>query len=246
MNNSRPWFGYYGQRVQDHAGVPDRSQPRMLGHLLEFVQPESVVDIGCGMGQWSRAAKNHGIGDIVSCDLDDQPVEQRRLPGQWQPIDLRETVDLGRRFDLVICAEVGEHVPADYADNVVATVCRHSDVAVFGAATPLQGGKGHINEQWPNYWAKRFLKHDFVAIDLFRDRFWDDRHVRFYYRQNTFVFAHRSALGPFVEAGYSPMESIAARVHPEMMLKLALAASADGEGVLEGLLDQLYEDESSA
>lgn len=214
----------------------------MLAHMLSVIQPESVVDIGCGMGQWSRAAKNKGIDDIVSCDLDDMPIEQRKLPGVWAPIDLRDELDLGRRFDLVICAEVAEHVPAEAADNVVAAVCRHSDVAIFGAATPLQGGKGHVNEQWPNYWAQRFLAHDFVAFDVFRKKFWNDRHVRFYYRQNTFVFAHRSAMQPFIDAGYAPMESIDVHIHPEMMLKMALAQSSDGEGVLEGLLDQLYTD----
>ena len=246
MSESRPWFGHYGQRVQDHAAVLDRSQPRMLGHFLSIMGAESVVDIGCGLGQWSRAAKNKGIDDIVSCDLDDMPVENRKLPGPFVPIDLREQVDLGRRFDLVICAEVAEHVPAEWADNVVDAICRHGNVAIFGAATPLQGGKGHVNEQWPNYWAAKFGERDFVAFDVFRPKFWDDRQVRFYYRQNTFVFAHRSAVEPLVGAGYEPMSTIPAQVHPEMMIKMALAQSSDGEGVLEGLLDQLYSNEGSA
>lgn len=237
-----PWFGHYGKRVQDHAAVADQSQPRMLAHLLDIMQVKSVVDIGCGMGQWSRAVSRAGIADIVSCDLDDQPVEKRNLPATFVPIDLREPLDLGRRFDLVICAEVAEHVPADAADNVVAAVCAHGDVAIFGAATPLQGGKGHVNEQWPNYWVRRFAEHDFVVFDIFRPTFWNDRQVRFYYRQNTFLFVHKDAVGPFVDAGYEPLETIDAQVHPEMMLKLALAKSHDGEGVLEGLLDQLYED----
>lgn len=240
VNQDKPWYGHFGKRVQDHAAVADESQQRLLQHALDIVDAKSVVDIGCGMGQWSRAADRLGIADIVSCDLDDVPVEKRNLPAEFVPIDLREVVDLGRRFDLVICAEVGEHVPAEHADNVVASVCRHSDVAIFGAATPLQGGKGHVNEQWPNYWLERFATHDFVAFDLFRSAFWHDRHVRFYYRQNTFLYAHRRAMQPFLDAGLEPMSSIDPVVHPEMMLKLAIFPSRDGEGVLEGFLDQLY------
>jgi hypothetical protein len=32
------------------------------------------------------------------------------------------------------------------------------EVVLFSAAIPFQGGVGHINEQWPDYWVKYFSK----------------------------------------------------------------------------------------
>ena len=237
---ARPWFAAYANRVQDHAGIDDASPRTILSTLFDLYRPRSVVDIGCGPGGWSREAANLGVTDIISCDI---PEENRASfpPGQFVEIDLNDPTDLGRTFDLAICAEVAEHLPATAADNVVATVCRHAPIAIFGAASPLQGGKGHINEQWPHYWAQRFATHGYRAYDLFRTKLWNDRRVRFYYRQNTFVYADEEHGQLLVDAGYPALDQVDPYVHPEMFFKLAAAESRDGPGVVEGLLDQLYE-----
>jgi len=37
------------------------------------------------------------------------------------------------------------------------------DNVLFSAAIPNQGGTGHINEQWQEYWAEKFYANGFGA-----------------------------------------------------------------------------------
>ena len=44
-----------------------------------------------------------------------------------------------------------------YADNYINSLTRLAPVILFSAAIPFQGGSGHVNEQWPEYWvAKKY------------------------------------------------------------------------------------------
>jgi hypothetical protein len=88
--------------------------------------------------------------------------------------DIREPFDIGRTFDLVLCIEVAEHLPARRADSFVADLCRLGPVVVFSAAVPGQGGYGHVNEQWPAYWFTPFESAGYALLDPLRDRMWDD------------------------------------------------------------------------
>ena len=40
--------------------------------------------------------------------------------------------------------------------QLVATITKHGDAVLFSAAIPGQGGQDHLNEQWPEYWQKKF------------------------------------------------------------------------------------------
>ena len=71
------------------------------------------------------------------------------------------------------------------------SLTRLGPVVVFSAAIPYQGGTCHINEQWPDYWARRFEKHSYVAIDYIRPRVWQDDNVEWWYAQNTLLFSSR-------------------------------------------------------
>src|SRR5579862_3100091 len=61
--------------------------------------------------------------------------------------------NLGRSFDLAMSFEVAEHLPPDAAKGFVDSLTRLAPLVLFSAAIPFQGGVGHINEQWPEYWA---------------------------------------------------------------------------------------------
>ncbi len=107
--------------------------------------------------------------------------------------DLNRGFDLHRRFDLVICLEVAEHIEPENADRLVESLVRHGSVLAFSAAVPSQGGAHHVNMQWPEYWARKFRARGFVAFDLVRPRVADDRRVPTYYAQNLIVYARPDA-----------------------------------------------------
>ncbi len=68
-----------------------------------------------------------------------------KLTDLTQDLELEET-------DLSICLEVLEHIEAGSAVKVAGTIAKHSNVLVFSAAHPGQGGDGHINCRLKEYW----------------------------------------------------------------------------------------------
>jgi hypothetical protein len=67
-------------------------------------------------------------------------------------------------------------------------LCNLSDVILFSAAVPHQGGEGHVNEQRQSYWMKKFYKNGFFAYDIVRKNVWNDKLVNVIYKQNMFLY----------------------------------------------------------
>jgi hypothetical protein len=64
-------------------------------------------------------------------------------------------------FDIAVCTEVAEHLPADAAATLVTSLVSLSNVVLFTAATPGQGGRHHQNEQPHAHWESLFAEHGF-------------------------------------------------------------------------------------
>ena len=155
-----------------------------------------MVDVGCGLGAWLATFSEHGVDDILG--IDGAWVDQNLLEipaTAYQVADLSQPLDIGRRFDLVLCLEVAHLIEPPLAERLVSTLTSLSDVVVFAAAIPGQGGLGHLNEQWPRYWAELFAAHSYTATDPFRTRIWEEPDVKWWFAQNTICFAAQPALG---------------------------------------------------
>ena len=102
-----------------------------------------------------------------------------------------------QHFDLTISSEVAEHIdPQDteiYMDNLTS----FSDVILFSAAIPGQGGTHHVNEQWPSYWIDKFAARGFIPVDCIRSKLWNDEHVHVWYKQNLMFFVKNNALDDY-------------------------------------------------
>ena len=99
-----------------------------------------------------------------------------------------------RRFDLALCLEVAQILQPERAEPLVAALVALSDVVVFSAVVPGQGGILHENEQWPQYWAELFAAHGYVASDPFRLTLWERDDVSWWFRQNLVCYSTREAL----------------------------------------------------
>ncbi|MGF1538069.1 MAG: Wzt carbohydrate-binding domain-containing protein, partial [Elainellaceae cyanobacterium] len=144
---------------------------------------------GCGDGTWLSVFKGHGIEEILG--IDGGYVDQAQLQilsDRFTAHDLSQPFTLDRTFDLAVSLEVAEHLPAAIASDFVTALTRLSPVVLFSAAIPHQGGTGHINEQWPDYWVERFRTQGYVAIDALRPQLWDHPDVKPWYAQNCFLF----------------------------------------------------------
>src|SRR5262245_5248510 len=85
-----------------------------LPKLFPFGLPGSILDVGCGTGMWLRAVMELGISNFVGIDCAEISPDQLLFPSdQFCCQDLSAPIDLGRRFELVICLEVAEHLEQD-------------------------------------------------------------------------------------------------------------------------------------
>ena len=158
-----------------------RSAAIVVPVLMDLFEPRSVLDVGCGQGEWVLTFLREGVEDVVGVDI--AAPEELGLSRR----DLTEPLTLDRQFDLVLCLETGEHLPEESADTLVNTCATNANhYVVFGAAVPGQAGKGHVNCQPPEWWHARFAAYGFEAQDLVRPLI---RHpdVSPWYRENTWA-----------------------------------------------------------
>lgn len=184
-----------------------RSAEIVLPSVLEATGAESVVDVGCGTGGWLKVAADHGRR-IYGHDGYDGPLLIN--PNAYFKGDISEGVPCSS-VDLAICLEVGEHLPEKSAAPLVAGLCGAKYV-LFSAAIPGQGGVNHINEQWGSWWARLFAEHGYEGSSDLRWRFWHDRNVADWYRQNILLFARSADL-----ARASMRIGVVDVVHPQRM-----------------------------
>ena len=165
--------------------------------IQKFIQPNSVIDVGCGIGQWLKMFHNYGISDYLG--LDGEHVLQDNLmidKSAFVPTDLSKpkNIKIGKRFDLAISLEVAEHLPKEVAQDFVFLLTELSDTIIFSAAIPGQTGENHLNEQWHSYWQDLFYKRGYSFLDVLRPELWNDERVNWWYRQNIFLVTNQQNL----------------------------------------------------
>jgi SAM-dependent methyltransferase len=162
----------------------------VLTHLLE---PWTVLDVGCGQGEWTAAFERELRGPETYTPGDVYGVDIAAPLGRWfRGWDLTRPLHLERFFDLVLCVEVGEHLPEASADTLVDTIVRHAGDIVFGAAVPGQEGVGHINCQPHEYWHAKFAERGYEMRDAIRPLIANDHRVSPWYRNNMFLYLEPS------------------------------------------------------
>jgi SAM-dependent methyltransferase len=196
-----------------------RSAEVVLPFLLELVRLESAVDVGCGTGSWLAVLRELGVRDILGVDSDLVGVDALEIPAdRFLVADLADPLDLDRSFDIAISLEVAEHLPESNAETLVESLTKLASLILFSAAIPYQGGTGHMNEQWQDYWESMFRQRGFLAVDALRPLIWDHADVKYWYAQNMLLYVREEALSNYPALAERP--GLPARVvHPRLYLQ---------------------------
>jgi 2-polyprenyl-3-methyl-5-hydroxy-6-metoxy-1,4-benzoquinol methylase len=178
-----------------HVDEALKSAREVVPLIIELIDPKSVIDIGCGRGAWLKVFKEMGVSKIRG--IDGNWVKAKDLliaKGEFAAADLNKPLDIDEKFELVVSLEVAEHLPCGCAEQFVESLVNCGPVIVFSAAIPFQWGANHVNEQWPEYWAKLFRKKGYHPVDCVRKKIWDNKNVEYYYAQNTLIYATKDAI----------------------------------------------------
>jgi len=193
------------------------SAERIIDLVKDWIQPSSVIDIGCGVGTWLNVFKEKGVNKILGVEglwVDESTVVVGK--DEFIKTDLEKSFDAEDKFDLAISMEVAEHISESSASQFVKNLTEHAPVILFSAAIPLQGGKHHVNEQWPDYWKQKFEEEGYVIIDCLRPEIWEDDKIEMWYAQNSFIFVKKDRLKeyPKLEEHYTENPKMLSAVLP--------------------------------
>jgi SAM-dependent methyltransferase len=212
------------QETRDRSLVAAR---RILPLIRDLCSFDSIVDIGCGLGTWLLAAQELGAAEIKGIDIPCVPRELLVVDGQHiETLNLEKPIRLSKTYDVCLCLELAEHLSPGRADALVNELVDLAPVVVFSAAIPFQGGDGHKNEIWPEFWAQKFAAKRFLAWTGLREEIWNWSDIPWWYRQNIVIYVKdafwEKLLGKQIPC---PPNRITA-IHPECFIWAARRASA--------------------
>ncbi len=121
----------------------------MAQWIRDNIDPDSVLDIGCGPGIYVDSLQDLGI-NATGIDIDDRVHEKQHLKYQ-------SLFDISTESaSTVICMEVAEHIDSAQEDLVIEKIVSTvRNTLIWTAAAIGQGGIGHINCKNKQDWADK-------------------------------------------------------------------------------------------
>ena len=198
-----------------------KSAKKIVPFLLQIMPNiNSVVDIGCGVGGWLNEWKQNGK-TILGMDGNKLSEKEKKiLDSEYLLQNLETPLPVPKqKYSLCMSLEVAEHLPFKRAASFVRDLCLYSNAILFSSAIPGQTGVNHINEQWPQFWADLFINNNYNVYDCFREQFWNDDDVAWWYAQNMFLYVKKgsSLERVFEKKVVKKQNVICAYVHPKCL-----------------------------
>lgn len=170
-----------------------RSAEVIATSILSDLQPSTIVDVGCGTGVLLESLCRKGCTGL-GLDYSESALHYCRMRGlSVRKFDLEMDAFKGTEvFDVATSMEVAEHLPKESADRYVDLLVQLSNVCVFTAATPGQGGTDHVNEQPLSYWISMFESRGFIQdqglSERWRENWRGTKCVEAFYYKNLMIF----------------------------------------------------------
>jgi 2-polyprenyl-3-methyl-5-hydroxy-6-metoxy-1,4-benzoquinol methylase len=177
-------YGFFtGGSANEH--IYDVPLCNVIIELLQRYNIKSVVDLGCGGGQYTKAINDAGI----YCEgYDGNPDTEQITDGLCKVLNIANPIELDKKFDAVLSLEVGEHIPEKFQDIFIKNIVDStSKLAIVSWAIPNQPGLGHVNTLSNDIVQQEFRKHDFARI-LSAERLLRDAAKMHYFKNTILVF----------------------------------------------------------
>jgi hypothetical protein len=133
---------------------------KIAARVVADIHPASVLDAGCAMGFLVEGLRSLGV-EAYGIDVSQHAIEQIHENIKPYCAIASVTDPLPRRYDLIVCIEVLEHLQEVDAERAVSSFCEATDQVLF-SSTPFDYVEAtHFNVRPPDYWAGLFARHSF-------------------------------------------------------------------------------------
>lgn len=127
-------------------------------------KPKSVADVGCAFGLLSEALLDREI-DVRGFDVSPYAISQARadVAERLSVHNILEPIPSisGEKYDVAVCIEVLEHIPADLVDGAIENLCACSDRIVFSSSPDDFEEPTHLCVLPTGDWIKKFEQFGF-------------------------------------------------------------------------------------
>jgi len=151
--------GYWiGIDAKEHHSL----DPLLCRYLTNYLKSHSysVLDLGCGTGEYIKSFIDHGI-KAIGCD--GNPDTPTISNGLCSVCDLSTPINFNEFFDVVLSLEVAEHIPPEYEEIFINNIIKHTkNMVIISWAHEKQGGEGHFNERNESYVVSLFESRGFT------------------------------------------------------------------------------------
>lgn len=162
--------------------------PRLCAQIVAFLQREnatSVVDFGCGMGNYVKTFLENGLNAF---GFDGNPNTPELTGHVCKVLDLSVPHSFDTPFDWVMSLEVGEHLPKQYEDVFIHNLHMNNKRGIIMSwALQGQGGHGHYNEQNNDYIKAKFADLGYVN-DVETENALRDASTLWWFKKSIMVF----------------------------------------------------------
>jgi 2-polyprenyl-3-methyl-5-hydroxy-6-metoxy-1,4-benzoquinol methylase len=144
--HSAHWLAFFGH-------IADR--------LIEDFHPRTSLDAGCAIGLLVEAMHDRGVR-AEGIDFSDFAIAKSRD-------DIRPLLTVGsitspldKRYDLITCLEVLEHLTPEDADQAIVNLCAATDELIVSSTPMHYRDPTHTNIHPQEYWTERFAREGFI------------------------------------------------------------------------------------
>lgn len=129
--------------------------------IIRDLQPASVLDAGCAMGFLVEAFRRRGV-EAWGVDVSEYAISEVHETVRDYCSVASLTEPLPRRYDLITCIEVVEHIPASEVDKVIANLCQATDRLLLSTSPHDYSEPTHVNVQPPEVWSTILAREGFL------------------------------------------------------------------------------------
>jgi SAM-dependent methyltransferase len=135
-----------GYWTKDTDTMYHMHSPTLSNWIVDFLKDHEntqIYDFGCGLGDYLKALEDNGFKKLKGIEVD--PMDKNHK-FKILKADLTEPLNLKKK-GIIICLEVGEHIPARYESAFLDNLVNNCDkYLILSWAVRGQGGYGHFNE----------------------------------------------------------------------------------------------------